>query len=127
MKSSSSPSSGKSGVPSAVSTQSGKSGVATTPAQKNKGASGPSTTVATQPNTAAKIGSSSQAGAPKLLNKKGGNAESAKPADPTPPSHEEISERAKRLWQNAGGPSGRDFEFWYAAEAELRSERGNKQ
>lgn len=29
-----------------------------------------------------------------------------------------ISERAKKLWEEAGKPTGRDLEFWTAAEYE---------
>lgn len=44
--------------------------------------------------------------------------------NPTTPTHEEISARARQLWQTAGEPAGRDDEFWFAAEAELRKDRG---
>jgi hypothetical protein len=37
------------------------------------------------------------------------------------PSHEEISNRARALWEARGRPSGRDEEIWLTAEAELRS------
>lgn len=30
-----------------------------------------------------------------------------------------IRDLAYRLWQDAGGPHGRDQEFWYAAEAQV--------
>lgn len=43
--------------------------------------------------------------------------------DPTTPTHEEVSARARQLWQTAGQPGGRDDEFWFAAEAELRKDR----
>ncbi|HEX7389490.1 MAG TPA: DUF2934 domain-containing protein [Acidiphilium sp.] len=33
----------------------------------------------------------------------------------------EIRELAWRLWRDAGSPDGREEEFWYAAEAELRT------
>jgi hypothetical protein len=36
--------------------------------------------------------------------------------------HEErIRARAQRLWEAAGRPTGRDEEFWLAAEAELKA------
>ncbi len=35
---------------------------------------------------------------------------------------EQIAERAYALWESAGYPEGRDQEFWYAAEAELRDQ-----
>lgn len=38
-------------------------------------------------------------------------------------THEEVRERAKELWMNAGSPTGRDPEFWHAAEQQLRRER----
>lgn len=44
-------------------------------------------------------------------------------ADPTQPTPEEITARARQLWQTAGQPSGRDEEFWFAAEVELRKDR----
>ena len=45
------------------------------------------------------------------------------PNDPITPTHDEITARARQLWQTAGQPSGRDEEFWLAAEAELRKDR----
>jgi Protein of unknown function (DUF2934) len=39
------------------------------------------------------------------------------------PTHDEIGARSRHLWQLAGSPSGRDLEFWLAAEIEVRSER----
>lgn len=39
------------------------------------------------------------------------------------PKHEEIEARARQLWQIAGSPSGRDQEFWLAAESEIKVER----
>jgi hypothetical protein len=38
-------------------------------------------------------------------------------------SHEQISARARELWEKAGCPPDRDLEFWLAAEAQLRAER----
>ena len=40
-----------------------------------------------------------------------------------PSSHEQITVRARELWQRAGSPSGRDLEFWLAAENELQPSR----
>lgn len=34
-----------------------------------------------------------------------------------------VSRLAYELWENAGRPSGRDLEFWLAAEATLRGGR----
>jgi hypothetical protein len=36
------------------------------------------------------------------------------------PTEEEITLRAYELWEQAGKPSGRDLEFYYQAEQELR-------
>jgi Protein of unknown function (DUF2934) len=36
------------------------------------------------------------------------------------PTDEEIRARAHRLWEQAGKPEGRDQEFWYQAEQELK-------
>jgi DUF2934 family protein len=38
------------------------------------------------------------------------------------PSEVEITLRAYELWEKAGKPSGRDLEFYYLAEQELRNE-----
>ena len=38
------------------------------------------------------------------------------------PRHVEIVRRAFQLWQEAGEPHGKDEEFYYLAEHELRSE-----
>jgi Protein of unknown function (DUF2934) len=40
----------------------------------------------------------------------------------TQPSHVDIVNRAYELWQQAGEPEGRDEEFYYLAEQELRNE-----
>jgi hypothetical protein len=37
----------------------------------------------------------------------------------TTPREERIRERAKRLWEEAGKPEGRDEEFWQRAEREI--------
>ncbi|MGJ4946359.1 DUF2934 domain-containing protein [Bradyrhizobium sp. HKCCYLS1011] len=36
------------------------------------------------------------------------------------PTDEKLSERAHQLWEQAGRPEGRQDEFWYQAEQELR-------
>ena len=43
------------------------------------------------------------------------------------PNEEQISLRARELWEEAGRPEGRDIEFWHRAERELQgaSERGD--
>jgi hypothetical protein len=46
------------------------------------------------------------------------------PARSSALSHQEISERARSLWEREGRPEGRDSEIWLRAEAELKSERG---
>jgi len=35
-------------------------------------------------------------------------------------SHEDISKRAREIWEREGRPEGRDMEHWLQAEAELR-------
>ena len=37
-------------------------------------------------------------------------------------THEQIAERARKLWQERGQPHGRDVEHWLDAERELRGE-----
>jgi hypothetical protein len=39
------------------------------------------------------------------------------------PTHGEIGARSLHLWKLAGRPSGRDLEFWLAAEVEVSRER----
>ena len=41
------------------------------------------------------------------------------------PSDEQIRERAHQLWEAAGSPEGREQEFWYQAEKELRGDGSN--
>jgi hypothetical protein len=36
------------------------------------------------------------------------------------PADAQIRHRARQLWEQAGGPEGRDDEFWFQAEQELR-------
>ena len=51
----------------------------------------------------------------------------ASPTKPSPgaassmpsPSHEEISELARRIWHERGQPDGRDLEHWLEAERQL--------
>lgn len=35
------------------------------------------------------------------------------------PTHQEVENRAKQLWEDYGRPSGRDTEIWYEAERQL--------
>jgi hypothetical protein len=44
-----------------------------------------------------------------------------KNASVSAPTHDEISARARQLWDNAGQPAGRDEEFWLQAERELQN------
>jgi hypothetical protein len=37
------------------------------------------------------------------------------------PSHDEITEHARGLWQSRGQPEGQDTEIWLDAERELRA------
>ena len=41
------------------------------------------------------------------------------------PSDEQIRTRAHQLWEAAGSPEGREHEFWYQAEKELRGGAAN--
>jgi hypothetical protein len=38
----------------------------------------------------------------------------------THPTDDQIRIRARQLWEQAGKPAGRDDEFWYRAERELK-------
>jgi hypothetical protein len=38
----------------------------------------------------------------------------------TEPTDADIKQRAHRLWEQAGQPDGREDEFWFQAEQELR-------
>jgi hypothetical protein len=40
----------------------------------------------------------------------------------TLPTHEEIAQRAHRLWQDLGCPANRDTEIWLSAEQQLLSQ-----
>lgn len=35
--------------------------------------------------------------------------------------HHQISDGAYELWEQAGHPTGRDLEFWLAAEREIKT------
>ena len=37
-------------------------------------------------------------------------------------THEDISKRAREIWEREGRPEGRDKEHWLQAETELREE-----
>jgi hypothetical protein len=37
-------------------------------------------------------------------------------------THEQITQRAREIWEREGRPEGRDKEHWLQAEAELRNE-----
>lgn len=39
------------------------------------------------------------------------------------PTRDEIMLRSYELWEQAGKPKGRDQEFWYQAEQELKKEK----
>lgn len=45
------------------------------------------------------------------------------------PTHDEIAERAYRIWQDRGSPEGSDIEIWLEAERQLcdNSAQGTKQ
>lgn len=38
-------------------------------------------------------------------------------------SESKIAERARQRWLAAGSPKGRDLDFWFQAERELRAQR----
>ncbi len=44
-------------------------------------------------------------------------------------THEQISKRAREIWEREGRPEGRDKEHWLQAESELRraSEQGQNE
>ena len=65
------------------------------------------------------------------LQKTQGSASRPKAASARPPavgaegpSTERIAARAYELWQANGCPEGRDAEYWYQAERELRARAG---
>jgi hypothetical protein len=39
-------------------------------------------------------------------------------------THDQIAERAKRLWQQRGCPQGQDEYIWHEAERQLKRELG---
>jgi hypothetical protein len=41
------------------------------------------------------------------------------------PSDEQVKARAHQLWEAAGRPEGREHEFWYQAEKELKGDPAN--
>jgi hypothetical protein len=43
------------------------------------------------------------------------------------PSHDEIAVLAHQLWEINGRPDGRDVEFWFQAENQLRPSRSKLQ
>jgi hypothetical protein len=61
----------------------------------------------------------SSAGAPvaTATRRTGNSTPKAAPA----PTHEQISARAKAIWEAKGCPAGRDEENWRQAEAELKA------
>jgi hypothetical protein len=44
------------------------------------------------------------------------------PGPPTAPTHEQIAERAKMIWQQRGCIPGEDEQNWYEAETQLKAE-----
>jgi hypothetical protein len=42
-------------------------------------------------------------------------------------TNDEVSKRAREIWEREGRPEGRDMEHWLQAEAELRSDSGRTQ
>lgn len=45
----------------------------------------------------------------------------APPIPPRPLTHEEISARARQIWEQRGRPEGQDQSIWHEAERQLRS------
>jgi hypothetical protein len=43
------------------------------------------------------------------------------------PTHDQISDRAKALWEQKGRPENKDLEIWLEAEAQLRTEFSSQQ
>ncbi len=41
-------------------------------------------------------------------------------------AHDQIAERAKKLWQERNQPSGKDEQIWFEAEAQLKAEAESK-
>lgn len=41
------------------------------------------------------------------------------------PLHDEISRRAREIWEESGRPQGRDLEFWLKAELEVLGADGS--
>ncbi len=41
------------------------------------------------------------------------------------PNDEQIRVRAHQLWEAAGRPEGREQDFWYQAEQELKADPAN--
>lgn len=42
-------------------------------------------------------------------------------------AHDQIAERARRLWMERGSPGGRDLEHWLDAERQLRDEYAQRE
>ncbi len=43
------------------------------------------------------------------------------------PAHDEISRRARAIWEERGRPDGRDLEHWLDAERQLRQAKESRQ
>jgi len=42
------------------------------------------------------------------------------------PTHDQIAQRAREIWERRGHPQGQDREIWLEAEAQLAKETGGK-
>ncbi len=42
------------------------------------------------------------------------------------PTHDQIAQRAREIWERRGHPQGQDREIWLEAEAQLAKEVGGK-
>jgi hypothetical protein len=56
---------------------------------------------------------------------RGAGAATATIAAPVP-THDQISQRAREIWERRGYPQGQDREIWLEAEAQLIKEKRSK-
>src|SRR5688500_12710805 len=53
------------------------------------------------------------------------NQTTSAPSSTRQPTQDEISQKAKELWETYGRPTGRDEEIWFEAERALQSPSSN--
>jgi hypothetical protein len=56
----------------------------------------------------------------------GGEPATATAAAAATPTHDQIAQRAREIWERRGCPQGQDREIWLEAEAQLTKETGGK-